>query len=90
MPTVRFTSHLKRYFNGLDELQVDGMNVGEILENLEKTYPGIGDYLRDESGALRRHVNIFVGETLIADRKHLADAVADTDAVYIMQALSGG
>ncbi|HAA14440.1 MAG TPA: molybdenum cofactor biosynthesis protein MoaD, partial [Cytophagales bacterium] len=44
----------------------------------------------DDQGQLRKHVNVFVGNTLIADRIGLSDALTAQDEVYIMQALSGG
>lgn len=90
MATVRFTSHLKRFFDDLDETEIDGGSVAEILEKLETLHPGILDYICDESGALRKHVNIFVGQQLIADRTRLSDPVETSDQLYVMQALSGG
>ena len=41
-------------------------------------------------GALRKHVNIFIGDELIRDKRALSDAVSAETRVYIMQALSGG
>ena len=90
MPRVRFTSHLRKFFDGLEETTVDGATVAEVLANLEKQHPGLGDYLRDESGALRKHVNVFIGSELLIDRRSLGDEVAESDDIYIMQALSGG
>jgi molybdopterin converting factor small subunit len=53
-------------------------------------YPGLTDYLVDEQGALRKHVNIYIGENLIEDRTNLKDIVNPSDEVLIFQALSGG
>ena len=47
-------------------------------------------YIVDERGALRRHVNIFVGDELIYDRDTLSDPVNSDSRVFIFQALSGG
>lgn len=90
MVQVRFTSHLYRFFPGLTELNVEGQTVAEVVASLDEHYPGLADYVVDETGALRKHVNIFIGEDLIFDRKHLQDAVKTGDRVFIMQALSGG
>ncbi len=90
MPNVRFTSHLRQFFNDLEETSIDGATVAEVLANLERRHPGIGDYLRDETGALRKHVNVFVGTELVNDRAALSDAVDSDAEIYIMQALSGG
>jgi molybdopterin converting factor small subunit len=90
MVRVKFTSHLYRFFPGLSELQVEAANVAEVISKLDEQYPGLGDYIVDETGALRKHVNIFIGDSLIYDRQCLRDSVKAGDQVFIMQALSGG
>jgi sulfur-carrier protein len=91
MPRVKFTSHLQRFFPDLHNgLRIDGQTVAEVVAALDSRYPGLGDYIVDERGALRKHVNIFIGEDLIYDREHLQDAVTDESQVFIFQALSGG
>ena len=65
-------------------------SVSEIVKGLDQQYPGLKDYLVDEQGRLRQHVNIFIGDKLIKDKEKLTDHVTDTDEIFIMQALSGG
>ena len=62
----------------------------EVIDELERRYPGFASYIVDETGRLRRHVSIFVGEEMIRDRMRLSDALAPDDKVFILQALSGG
>lgn len=90
MPHVKFTSHLKRYFPTLNEVEVAGSTVAEIVKALDSEFPGLSAYIVDQQGALRHHVHIFIGEDMIEDRLHLGDAVEDQQVIYIMQALSGG
>ncbi len=90
MATVNFTSALRRFFPKLDTIEVEGTTVAEILDQIEKEFPGMKDYLVDERGRLRKHVNIFIGEELITDGEALSDAVAESDQVFVFQALSGG
>lgn len=90
MPHVKFTRHLQRFFPDLQETQVEGKTVAEVIAALNQRYPGLADYVVDDRGALRQHVNIFVGEALIRDRETLQDPVNDNDRVFILQALSGG
>jgi sulfur-carrier protein len=90
MARVKFTSHLYRFFPGLSELQIDAGTVAEIVTAIDDRFPGLADYVVDETGALRKHVNIFIGDSMIEDRKRLQDTVKAGDLVYIMQALSGG
>jgi molybdopterin converting factor small subunit len=71
-------------------MEVQAQNVADVLHSLNQRYPGIKDYLVDEQGRLRQHVNIFIGDKLIKDKLKLTDPVAEGDEVFIMQALSGG
>jgi len=90
MPRVAFTRHLQRFFPDLADGEVPGATVREVVDALEQRHPGLASYIVDETGRLRRHVNVFVGEEPIRDREHLGDAVRPTDQVFILQALSGG
>ena len=92
MVTFQFTRHLFTFFPQLAEreVQVPAATVAEALAALEQLAPGIGNYLRDELGRLRPHVNIFVGTERIRDRRALADPVQPGDIISIYQALSGG
>ena len=90
MPQVKFTAALKRFYPELEEVSIDATNIAEVLAVIEQQYPKISTYLTDEHGELRKHVNIFIGNTMIKDRVKLQDEVQASDEVYIMQALSGG
>ena len=90
MPIVKFTSNLKQFCPDLKEIVVSVSTVSALVSELHKRYPGIADYIVDESGALRNHVNVFIGSSLIKDRVDLSDKITSNDTVYIMQALSGG
>ncbi|WP_422359916.1 MoaD/ThiS family protein [Reichenbachiella sp.] len=90
MPTIKFTANLKRFYPELKEIELESLDLNEILDQLESKFKGVKDYVVDEQGQLRKHVNIFIGDELIQDRIKLSDAVKPTDEIYIMQALSGG
>ncbi len=90
MPIVKFTNALKRFYPDLKPVEIHADTVVEILEKLDVLYPRLSTYIVDEQGALRKHVNIFIGNNLINDKINLSDKVNHTDEVYIMQALSGG
>ena len=90
MPLIRFTSHLQRYFPDIAEIEMPGDNVADILHALDAKFPGLRAYIVDDQGALRQHVNIFVGQELIEDRKALSDPVQSEDHVFILRALSRG
>ncbi len=91
MSRVVCTQHLQRFFPTLQKVEdVAGATVRELISELERRYPGFALYVVDETGRLRRHVNVFVGNEPICDRDTLSDAVKPSDEVFIMQALSGG
>jgi sulfur-carrier protein len=91
MPKVSFTRHLQTFFPKLKMgEEVPGATVREVIAELEKRYPGFRLYVCDETGKVRRHVNLFLGQDPICDRDTLSDAVAQGDELYILQALSGG
>lgn len=89
---VHLTRHLFAFFPQLDgqTLEVEATDVAGVVRELEARAPGIGFYLCDERGRLRPHVNVFIGNALVRDRRHLSDALSAGDKVSILQALSGG
>lgn len=90
MPTVKFTYALNRFFSGLKDTPATGCTLKDVLKEIDGNYPGIRNYILDEQGSLRRHVNIFIDGRLINDRKALSDPFTERSEIYIIQALSGG
>ena len=92
MVKVELTKHLFAFFPQLEGkvLEVEASTVAEVVREVERLAPGFAFYVCDERGRLRRHVNIFVGEEAVTDRKRLSDRVEESARVWIMQALSGG
>lgn len=92
MPTVQMTRHLYRFFPALENqtIQLSAGSVAEVLNAVNALAPGFIDYVLDERGALRRHVNICINERSIIDRKTLSEQVPEDATLYIFQALSGG
>ena len=90
MAQVKFTPNLKRFFPDLCECEIEAATVAEIVAAVDKRWRGLGDYIIDEQGALRKHVNIFIGDELLRDRRTLSDRVTADTKIFIVQALSGG
>ena len=90
MAQVKFTPNLKRFFPDLCECEVDAATVADIVAAVDQRWRGLGDYIIDEQGALRKHVNIFVGDELLRDKLALSDRVHPDTRIFIVQALSGG
>ncbi len=87
--TVRIPTPLRTLTGGADEVNATGANVGEILEELEKRYPGMRDRLLDEKG-VRRFVNIYVGDEDIRFLDGLKTEVKGGDQLAIIPAIAGG
>lgn len=92
MPKVEMTPHLYRFFPQLKDrvIHVPAGSVAQVLTTINTMAPGFNDYVLDEQGALRRHVNISINSSLVVDKIKLSDCVPEDSTVYIFQALSGG
>ena len=90
MPHVKFTPNLQRFFPDLCACEIDADTVAEAVREVDRRWRGLGDYIIDEQGALRKHVNIFIGDELLRDKHRLSDELSADSKIYIMQALSGG
>lgn len=89
MASVTFTSHLARQVPAAT-LEASGATVREVLEQVFASSPRLRSYLLDEQGRLRRHVGVWVDGAPIADRVALADPVAPSSRLHVLQLLSGG
>lgn len=92
MPSVQMTQHLYRFFPHLkgQKVTVPAGSVADALLAINKLAPGFTDYVLDEHGALRRHVNISINNVAVIDKNKLSDRIPEDGTVYIFQSLSGG
>ncbi|MFT3922589.1 MAG: MoaD/ThiS family protein [Myxococcales bacterium] len=88
--TVRIPTPLRTLTGGADEVTIEGGNVGEVIENLEKKHPGIKERLCDEKGNVRRFVNVYANEEDIRFLDNLATTLKEGDSVSIVPAIAGG
>ncbi|MFI0449893.1 ubiquitin-like small modifier protein 1 [Actinomadura sp. 6N118] len=68
----------------------DGATVGDLLDALGRELPVVERRVRDEQGALRPHVNVFIGPANVRDLALLATPLVPDAEVYILPAVSGG
>jgi hypothetical protein len=90
MARVTLTPHLRRYFDVPGRVEAEGSTVAKVIEALDAQWPGLGFYITDEQGRLRKHVAIWVDGRRVEDRHGLGDAVPEDGHVHVLQALSGG
>lgn len=90
MTIVRFPPHLRANIALPQSCSVEADTVAQAILQLEQQFPGIAAYLVHENGSLRQHVNIFLEQSLLQDRKKMSDSLQGVSELIIMQALSGG
>lgn len=86
---VRIPTQLRPLAGGASELTVEGETVGDVLKALDVAHPGFNDRLFDEAGALRRFVNVFLGEEDVRFLDGLNTPVAG-QSLSIVPAVAGG
>ena len=90
---MRLAAALRTYAGGADRLELDlppPITVGTVLDAVAVAYPAVGRRVRDEAGALRRHVNVFVGADNARDLDDADTVVPDGAEVAVLPAVSGG
>jgi molybdopterin synthase sulfur carrier subunit len=88
--SVRIPTPLRKLTENQEVVDGQGDTVREILDNLEKNYPGLKERVCDEQGSVRRFVNIFVNEEDIRFLQDTATVVKSGDEVSIVPAIAGG
>lgn len=87
---VHVPGALRDYCEGASELVLGSSNVRAALEELERRYPSLYRNICDETGQVRRHVNLFVNTLHVRDREGLDTALVPGDTLTILPAISGG
>jgi molybdopterin synthase sulfur carrier subunit len=90
MATVFIPSSLRRYTAGQSKAEVSGGTVYEVIDNLERQYPGVKSRLCDDNGQIKRYVNVFVNEEEIRTLRGADTPLSDKDEVSIVPAMAGG
>ena len=87
--TVSIPTILRSYTNNARSVSASGDNLADVINDLEKQFPGIQDRLI-EDGSLRRFVNIYVNDEDVRFLGSLDAPVTDGDAVTVLPAVAGG
>jgi molybdopterin synthase sulfur carrier subunit len=88
--TVRIPTQLRSLAGGASEVALEGGTVAEVLKQLDAAHTGFGERIFDESGVLRRFVNVFVADEDIRFLQNLDTPVASGQVVSIVPAVAGG
>ena len=88
--TVRIPTPLRSLTGGAATVPVAPGSLQAVIGELDATYPGLGARVLDESGALRRFVNVYVADDDVRFLSGLATEVAEGATVSIIPAVAGG
>ena len=87
---VRIPTPLQNLTGGEKEIAADSGQLLQIIDSLEQKFPGIKERLIDDSGELRRFVNVYINEEDIRFLKGLETEVAEGSEISIIPAVAGG
>jgi molybdopterin synthase sulfur carrier subunit len=88
--TIRIPTQLRTFTGGSGEVEVEATSVGDALKALDAAHPGLADRLFDESGQLRRFVNVFLADEDVRFLEGLATPIAEGQTLSIVPAVAGG
>ena len=88
--SVRIPTILRSYTGGESEVSATGATLAEVLEDLDSSYSGIKGRIVDESGELRRFVNVYVGNDDVRFLDHLDTPTPDGAQISVIPAVAGG
>ncbi len=87
---VKIPTPLRKLTSNQSEVEVSGDTIDTVLRDMEASYPGIKDRICDESGDVRRFINIYVNEEDIRFVDGTGTSVKDGDRITIVPAIAGG
>ena len=87
---VRIPTPLRKLTNNEELVEVNASTIGEAITELQGRFPGIKERLLDETGAVRRFVNVYVNEEDIRFLQNQQTALKEGDEISIIPAIAGG
>jgi sulfur carrier protein ThiS len=89
MVTVEFASSLRRHVECAPQSVPSG-SLRAVLEAALRAAPELASYVFDDQRCIRKHVAVFINQTLVRDRNNLEQTLQAGDRVLVIQALTGG
>ena len=87
---VRIPTPLRKFTGGAESVTATGTTIGAVVQDLESRHPGLKERLCDDSGKVRRFVNLYVNGDDIRFMNSLDTPVKDGDEISIVPAIAGG
>lgn len=87
---IQIPGALRDDCGGASVLSLSASTVRGALDEIERRHPALYRSICDETGAVRRHVNLFVNTTHVREREGLDTTLVSGDVVTVLPAVSGG
>lgn len=87
---VLIPTPLRKLTNNEEVIEIDAATIGDAIQELQSRFPGIKERLLDDSGAVRRFVNVYVNEEDIRFLQDQQTKLSDGDEISIIPAIAGG
>ena len=88
--TVNVTSVIQQAVNGQREFKADGSTIRELIDNIDRDYPGFAGRITDDKGEMLRFVNVYLNDEDVRYLGGKETAIKDGDTVSFLPALAGG
>ena len=87
---VRIPTPLRKLTEGKDEVTAEGATVKDVIEDLERRYPGLKERICEADGSVRKFVNLYVNDEDIRFKNNLDTELKEGDELSIIPAIAGG
>ncbi len=87
---VRIPQPLQKLTQGKDQVEASGSDINGLIDDLETKFPGFKERICDDSGKIRRFINLYVNEEDVRFLQGDSTALKDGDEVSIIPAIAGG
>ncbi len=88
--TVRIPTPLLSLTKGKKEVTAEGSTLREVIDDLERQFPGMKKRLCDEEGSLRRFINFFINDEDVRFLEGESTPLKEGDVLSIVPAIAGG
>ena len=88
--TVKIPTQLRSLTDGAPEVTASGSTIADVVSDLESRHPGFGERLLDDSGSLRRFVNLYLDDEDVRFLQGLETEVREGARLSIIPAVAGG
>jgi molybdopterin synthase sulfur carrier subunit len=87
---VRIPTPLRKLTLNQEVVEAEGTTIGELIESLERSYPGLKERICDDQDQIRRFVNVFLNDEDVRFLEESETLVRSGDEVSIVPAIAGG